>query len=93
MEKELEEHDPKNGNALDSINKTLYSNLTNYFKEQIKKGNIRKINPETAALIFVSYLSHLNLLSHFKECEIQEEEYIKNFINILLNGIKGEIKC
>ncbi|WP_455240564.1 TetR/AcrR family transcriptional regulator [Methanothermobacter tenebrarum] len=89
VEKELEEHGLEEWELLDSINKTLYSNLTNYFKEQIKKGNIRKISPETAALIFISYLSHLNLLSHFKECEIQEEKYIKNFINILLNGIKG----
>jgi len=87
VEKELEEHGLEEWELLDSINRTLYTNLTNYFKEQIKKGNIRKISPETASLIFVSYLSHLNLLSHFKEC-VQEEKCIKNFINILLRGIK-----
>lgn len=90
VEKELEEHGLEEWELLDSINKTLYSNLTRYFKEQIKKGNIREINPETAALTFISYLSHLNLLSHFKECNIHEEKqkYIENFIYILLNGIK-----
>ncbi len=49
VEKELEEHGLEEWELLDSINKTLYSNLTNYFKEQIKKGQHPKNQPRNSS--------------------------------------------
>ena len=48
--------------VLPKISKMVLDNLTDYFKDQIAKGTIRKIDPEVAALNFFSIVFQMNMM-------------------------------
>jgi len=63
--------------------------LSKYFESQIKTGKMRNINPQTAALIFISYFGHTSMLREvFGDNFLGDsDEEIESFIDVFTNGI------
>lgn len=63
--------------------------LSKYFESQIKTGKMRNINPQTAALIFISYFGHTSMLREvFGDNFLGDsDEAIESFIDVFTNGI------
>jgi AcrR family transcriptional regulator len=75
--------------VLSSVFKMNLAHLSEYFKLQIKSGNMRNVDPRSASLALISYFAHMYLFKgilgeHFHE-DIGKE--FENFIDIFTNGI------
>lgn len=69
-------------------NKILYK-LTQFFKLQIKKGNIREINPNVAALNILGIILEGIIIwkIYLKEPQGNVDSYLNDFLDIFFNGI------
>ena len=69
-------------------NKILYK-LTQFFKLQMKKGNIREINPNVAALNILGIILEGIIIwkIYLKEPQGNVDSYLDDFLDIFFNGI------
>ena len=67
----------------------IIHHLVQYFQKQIKRGLIRNIDPEVAGLTIFSIVFQMNVMWKIYEQkqEKDQEQYMKNFLEIFLNGI------
>lgn len=63
--------------------------LSKYFESQIKNEKMRNINPQTAALIFISYFGYTSMLREVFGDDFlgDSDEEIESFIDVFTNGI------
>lgn len=63
--------------------------ISKYFETQIKNGKMRNINPQTAALTLISYISYTSMLREVFGDDLlgDSNEEIENFIDIFTNGV------
>ena len=75
--------------VLPKISKMIIEHLANYFKKQIEKGLIRKINPEMAALNIFSVVFQIDIVwkIYDQKPPVEDECVMENFLEIFLNGI------
>ena len=69
----------------------VVDHLTAYFEEQMKKGNMRKVNPRVAAMGFFSYIFYMSFICKFNGLP---QEYLDNmpfedYLDIFMGGIKA----
>lgn len=83
---------PEIAEALSSLGQMFLKRLSEYFEIQIKNGKMRNINPQTAALTFLSYFSYTSLLRGITGDFVlgdfvlgNSDEEIENFIDIFTN--------
>jgi AcrR family transcriptional regulator len=69
--------------------KTSIKPISKYFETQIKNGKIRNINPQTAALTLISYISYTSMLREVFGDDFlgDSNEEIESFIDIFTNGV------
>jgi hypothetical protein len=75
--------------ALSTIPNPVVGRLVHFFEEQIQSGNMRKVNPRTAAIAFESHVFYNALARAIVNEEIlgDSEKELDEFIDILLKGI------
>jgi len=75
---------PEVAEALSSLGQMFLARLSEYFEIQIKNGKMRNINPQTAALVFISYFGYTSLLREIAGDSVlgDSDEEIENFIGI-----------
>ena len=75
---------PEIAETLSSLARMFLKRLSEYFEIQIKNGKMRNINPQTAALIFLSYFGYTSLLREITGDSVlgNSVEEIEDFINI-----------
>ena len=75
---------PEVAEVLSSLGQMFLARLSEYFEIQIKNGKMRNINPQTAALTFISYFGYTSLLREIAGDSVSgnSEEEIENFIDI-----------
>jgi hypothetical protein len=80
---------PFENKVLPKISKMVLDNLTDYFKDQIVKGNLRKIDPEVAALNFFSIVFQMNMMwrVYGQNPPVEDERCLESFLDIFLRGI------
>lgn len=78
---------PEIAEALSSLTQMFLTRLSEYFEIQIKNGKMRNINPQTAALTFLSYFGYTSLLREITGDSVlgNSDEEIENFIDIFTN--------
>ncbi len=77
---------------LTSLSEMLVDKLTLYFEKQIKKGNMRDVDPNVAAITFFSIVFNINIMGKIygQRFDVTERECINGFFDMFLNGIKVE---
>lgn len=67
----------------------ILDHLTQYFDRQIKKGNMRAVDPKIAALSFFSYIFYMNFVWKLNGLEPagNDEKALEEFIDIFMNGV------
>lgn len=90
-DKEVDEPSLDNS-MLISLSEMLVDKLTVYFEKQIKKGNMRDVDPNVAAINFFSIVFNINVMGKIygQHFNVTERECINNFLDMFLNGIKVE---
>lgn len=80
---------PEVAEVLSAFLQTSIKPLSKHFESQIKNGKMRNINPQTAALIFISYFGYTSMLREvFGDNFLGDsDEDVESFINIFTNGI------
>lgn len=79
---------PESAEALSAIPEAILDRLVQYFEQEIRRGNMRNVNPRTAALVFVSHVFYDGLArTMVKEIMGDSEKESNEFIDILLKGI------
>jgi AcrR family transcriptional regulator len=80
---------PLEEKVLPKITEMISHNLVEYFQKQINRGLIRNIDPEVAGLTIFSVVFQLNIVWKIYDQKKQkdQEQYMKNFLEIFLNGI------
>jgi AcrR family transcriptional regulator len=79
---------PEFQEALSTIPKAIVERLVRYFEQEMKLGNMRKVNPRTVALVFVSHTFYNGLADTLvKEISGDAEKEFDEFIDILTKGI------
>ena len=80
---------PLEEKVLPKISDMISHHLVEYFQKQIKRGVIRNIDPEVAGLTIFSIVFQMNVMWKIYEQkqEKDQEQYMKNFLEIFLNGI------
>lgn len=75
---------PEIAETLSSLAQMFLMRLSEYFEVQIKNGKMRNINPQTAALAFISYFGYTSLLREITGDSVlgNSDEEIENFIDI-----------
>lgn len=75
--------------ALSTVPNPVVGRLVHFFEEQIQSGNMRKVNPRTAAIAFESHVFYNALARAIVNEEIlgDSEKELDEFIDILLKGI------
>lgn len=78
--------------VLPKISKIVLDNLSNYFKKQIKKGKIRNIDPDVAALNIFSIVFQMNIMwkIYGQSPPVEDERCMENFLDIFMKGILVE---
>jgi TetR/AcrR family transcriptional regulator len=78
---------PEIAEALSSLAQIFLAGLSEYFEIQVKNGKMRNINPQTAALTFLSYFGYTSLLREITGDSVlgNSDEEIENFIDIFIN--------
>ncbi len=81
--------DPSVAKSLSSIPHRVLAYLCDYFKEQVKKGNLRNIDPKSAALIFMSFISYNHLARHLldKDLLVERDQAFDDFLEVFTRGI------
>jgi AcrR family transcriptional regulator len=81
---------PEFQEALSTIPKAIVERLVRYFEQEIRMGNMRKVNPRNVALVFVSHVFYNGLADTLvKEISGNTEKEFDDFIDILTRGISG----
>jgi len=72
----------------------MLDHLVNYFEEQIEQGNMRDVNPRTAALSFFSFIFYLNFI-----CKLNGQDpsgdggrTLEELLDIFMNGVRAPEK-
>jgi AcrR family transcriptional regulator len=80
---------PVEEKVLPKISDMISHHLVEYFQKQKKKGLIKNIDPEVAALTIFSVVFQMNIMWKIYEQKPQKnlEKYMENFLEIFLNGI------
>jgi AcrR family transcriptional regulator len=79
---------PEFQEALSTIPKAIVERLVQYFEREILLGNMRKVNPRTVALVFVSHAFYNALAGMLvKEITGDTKKEFDEFIDILARGI------
>jgi AcrR family transcriptional regulator len=80
---------PLVADSLSSIPQKILAHLTEYFKQQIKRGTVRKIDPKVAALILLSYVSFSRMaqLLFGEEFIDDHEKSFDDFLDVFTGGI------
>ena len=80
---------PEVAEVLLAFSKASIKPISNYFESQIQNGKMRNINPQTAALTFISYVSYTSMLREVFGDDFlgDSDEEIESFIDIFTNGI------
>jgi AcrR family transcriptional regulator len=75
---------PEIAETLSSLARMFLKRLSEYFEIQIKNGKMRNVNPQTAALIFLSYFGYTSLLREITGDTVlcNSDKEIEDFINI-----------
>jgi TetR/AcrR family transcriptional regulator len=75
---------PEIAETLSSLARMFLKRLSEYFEIQIKNGKMRNVNPQTAALIFLSYFGYTSLLREITGDTVlgSSDNEIEDFINI-----------
>lgn len=77
---------------LTALSEMLVDKLTVYFEEQIKKGTIRDVDPNVAAINFFSIVFSINVMGKIygQRFNVTERECINSFLDMFLKGIELE---
>ncbi len=79
---------PRVAKTLSAIPKMALKYLSDYFEHWIRKGEVRKVNPQVIAFALLSYLLLGNLAAGlFGDIPDQSDEAFDEFIDILVRGI------
>lgn len=80
---------PEVAEVLSSVFQMNIARLSEYFEMQIKSGKMRKVDPESASLAFISYFAHISLLTGvFGDSFLADsDEEIEKFVDIFTRGI------
>ncbi|HWR25325.1 MAG TPA: TetR/AcrR family transcriptional regulator C-terminal domain-containing protein, partial [Methanosarcina sp.] len=80
---------PEVAEILSSVFQMNIARLSEYFEMQIKNGKMRNVNPQSAALAFISYFAHISLLTGvFGDSFLGDnDEEIERFVDIFTKGI------
>ena len=80
---------PEVAEVLLAFLQTSIKPLSKYFESQIQNGKMRNINPQTAALIFISYFGYTSMLREVFGNDFlgDSDEEIESFIDVFTNGI------
>ena len=80
---------PSVAESLSSVPQQILAHLIEYFKQQIRKGTVRKIDPKVAALIVLSYISFSQMAELlFGEKFIDDhEKAFDDFLDVFTGGI------
>jgi TetR/AcrR family transcriptional regulator len=80
---------PEIAEIFSSVFQMNIARLSEYFELQIKNGKMRNVNPQSAALVFVSYFVHTSILRGVLSDDVlgDSEKKIEEFIDIFTNGI------
>jgi AcrR family transcriptional regulator len=80
---------PEVAEVLSAFLQTSIKPLSKYFESQINNGKMRNINPQTAALIFISYFGYTSMLREVFGNDFlgDSDEEIERFIDVFTNGI------
>ena len=79
---------PELQEVLSSIPKAIVERLVRYFEQEMRLGNMRKVNPRTAALAFVSHIFYIGLSGAlYQEISGDAEKEFEEFIDILIKGV------
>jgi AcrR family transcriptional regulator len=79
---------PEVAEVLLAFLQTIINPLSKYFESQIKNGKMRNINPQTAALTFISYFGYTPMLREVFGDDFMgdSDEEIEGFIDIFTKG-------
>ncbi len=80
---------PFEDRVLPKISKIVLDNLSNYFKNQIRKGVMRNIDPDVAALNIFSIVFQMNVMwkIYGQNPPVEDERCMENFLDIFMKGI------
>jgi AcrR family transcriptional regulator len=80
---------PTIAKSLSPIPQAVFKRLAVYFEKQIKLGKMRSINPDTAALTYISFPFFTSLASGILSdiLERDDEKAFDGFVDIFTNGI------
>ena len=82
---------PERKQLISRITSTVLDKLEEFFQSQIEKGNIRDIDSRVlAGMCFsITFQSIILWKVYDKKPSVETEQYAKNFLDILYNGIKS----
>jgi TetR/AcrR family transcriptional regulator len=82
---------PTVARSLSPIPQTVFKRLAVYFEKQIKLGKMRSVDPEIAALTYISYPLFNSLLSGMLVgiLKADDEKTFDGFLDIFMNGISN----
>ena len=82
---------PERKQLISRITNTVLDKLEEFFQSQIEKGNIRDIDSRVlAGMCFsITFQSIILWKVYDKKPSVETEQYAKNFLDILYNGIKS----
>jgi AcrR family transcriptional regulator len=65
------------------------SHLTEYFSEQIRKGNMRPVNPKSAALVFYSYVFYVDCVCKINGIlpDYENDISFSDFLDVFMTGV------
>ncbi|MBM4240380.1 MAG: TetR/AcrR family transcriptional regulator [Euryarchaeota archaeon] len=80
---------PEVAGVLSTFPQKMVKHFVEYFDEQIKRGNIRDVNSEVAAIMLISYIYYNSFLKRMMGKEVFDEREIlfEDFIEIFSRGI------
>ncbi len=77
--------------ARSSLVRAVVRRLGKYFGDQVRRGSLREVDPEAAALTFLSFLVYTSLLRGVTpDIAGGGEKALDEFIDIFVRGIAGE---
>lgn len=80
---------PEIPEILSSIPNMMIEHLSEYFKEQIEKGNMRKVNVQAAAFTYTGFIFQISLkmIKFNKKLQYEDQKALDDFIDIFTRGI------
>jgi TetR/AcrR family transcriptional regulator len=79
------------GKAPPQFSQVMLEHLTEYFREQIEKGNMRRVDPKVAALGFFSFIFYVSFICKINghDPAIGGDRMLDEFMDIFLNGVQA----